>query len=396
MPNVVLFDDRSWSSLLPLTFTKPVSELRIGITTIKEKWEHFLPASYSTFSTDYLRAKYPFELESDNIFVNGALLPSEDLVTKIEALSLDEALLSKDKQLLAFRYKSDGAPFTWIKENERKPVELAIEHEVVKYPWDIFRLNETCLKQDFKWLVAEQEAGADLHESNTLIGSDIYVHPSAEVLASNLNTSSGPIYIGKGAKVMEGSNLRGPIALLEGAVIKMGSIVYGASTFGPYCKVGGELSNVVMQAFSNKGHAGFLGNAVIGEWCNLGADTNASNLKNNYGRVKVWNYVDEAIVPTDLQFCGLIMGDHAKAGINTMFNTGTVVGPGANVFGSGFPAKHIPSFTWGGCESMDIAQLDKICEAAERMMLRRKQSLTTTDKEILKEVYNRTKKYRSA
>ncbi len=382
--------------MLPLTFAKPVSELRIGITTLKEKWEHFLPGTYSYFCTDYLRTKYPFKLASENIFVNSALIPTAALLEEVNALGYDDALVSADGTLLAFKYKSTDEAFTWIAENERKAIEPKGEVTTLKHPWDIFRLNGECLKQDFKWLVAAQEASATLHESNTLIGDDIYVHPSAEVLASNINSSTGPVFIGKGAKVLEGSNIRGPIALLEGAVIKMGSIVYGATTLGPYCKVGGELSNVVMQGFSNKGHAGFLGNAVVGEWCNLGADTNASNLKNNYGNVRAWNYVNEAIEETGLQFCGLIMGDHSKAGINTMFNTATVVGLGANIFGAGFPDKYVPSFSWGGPERMDEAQFDKICEAADRMMERRNRELTAADKEILQAVFDRTKKYRSA
>jgi len=317
-----------------LTFAKPVSELRIGICTIKEKWEHFLPGSYSNFCNEYLREKYPFELASENIFINAALIPTKGLVADIEALTNEQALVSSDEQLLAFRYQTDGEAFTWIAENERKSVAPNVAVQIIKFPWDIFRLNGECLKADFEWMVDSNAAQLDLHSSNTQIGSDLFIDPSAEVLASTLNSSAGPIYIGKGAKVLEGSNLRGPIALLEGAVVKMGSIVYGATTLGPSCKIGGEVSNVVMQGYSNKGHAGFLGNAVIGEWCNLGADTNASNLKNNYGDVRAWNYVDESVVATGLQFCGLIMGDHSKAGINTMFNTATVVGLGANVFGA--------------------------------------------------------------
>jgi len=294
---------------------------------------------------------------------------------------------------LAFRQQGSDDGFQWIQENERNSKVVSTSYNLLRRPWDIFLFNDICLRQDFPRLCVGQPA-ATIHSSNTVIGKDLFVHETAEVLASNINTETGPVYIGPRARVLEGSNLRGPIALGESAVVKMGSIVYGATTLGPYCKVGGELSNVVMQGYSNKGHAGFLGNAVVGEWCNLGADTNASNLKNNYGNVKVWNYESEQLEQSDQQFCGLIMGDHSKAGINTMFNTATTVGVAANVFGADFPPKFIPSFSWGGFDKVP-AELEKIYETAERMMSRRSLALTDADKRILKSIFERTAKYRS-
>lgn len=378
--NIVLFDEeRDWKNLLPLTFTRPVSELRIGILTIREKWNLAFGAECSWLTQDYLSEKYPLK-NKQGLFISSAICPDENLLSAIRTLKPGEALWKNDR-LLAFVGDSgqlnaaDGS----VKQLYAGPV-LTVENL-----WDIFQKNAEALKADFA-MVTKGRTSQPLSSTVTVIGdsSQIFLEKGARAEACIINTTTGPVYIGEDAEIMEGSVIRGGLAMCEHSTLKLSTKIYGATTLGPHCKVGGEVNNSVMIGYSNKGHDGFLGNSVIGEWCNLGADTNNSNLKNNYGNVKLYNYSAGKQVDTGLQFCGLMMGDHSKSGINTMFNTGTVCGVGCNIYGGGFPPTHIPGFSWGGAAGFESYQVEKLFETAERMYARRGVSFTDTDKAILR------------
>ncbi len=397
MLNVILFDNETRDRLLPLTYTRPVCELRIGILNIREKWEKQLDAKVSYITQDYLSEKYPINISDDNLVINGGVLPSEQLLRLVNQLDNNEALL-KNEELIAARLNA--------KQFERLMHEEEIDElegfEVgdtsflkIESLTDLFSLNDQAIIQDFLFLT-KNKTSQPISNTNTVIGNSnkIFLEEGASVEAAILNTNSGPIYIGKNATVMEGAIIRGGLALCEGATVKMGAKIYGATTVGPHSKVGGEISNVVITGYSNKGHDGYLGNSVIGEWCNLGADTNSSNLKNNYAEVRLWDYEKESFTGTGTQFCGLIMGDHSKCGINTMFNTGTVVGVFANIFGSGFPRNFVPSFAWGGAAGFSTYKTEKAYEVAEIVMARRKEDFKDIDKNILNKVFEDSAKFR--
>ena len=391
--NIILFDDALRTDLLPLCFTRPCGDLRVGILTIKEKWEIYSATKVSFLTQDYLQQKFSSNYTTDNLYINGRLLPNEKLFEEILALEEGEGLGNEEKfEFIAFSSSKaylnildskDDMSYRYIKS----------QYSSVSHVTDIFSLNGAEIKNDFK-LLTDGKSSQKLSSTNTLIGTDLFIEEGAKVEAAVLNTTDGPIYIGKDAEIMEGSLIRGPFALCEHSTIKMGAKIYGGTTIGPESKVGGEVSNVVFQGFSNKGHDGFLGNSAIGEWCNLGADTNSSNLKNNYAAVKLWHYGSKRFTNTGLQFCGLIMGDHSKCGINTMFNTGTVVGISANIFGSGFPRNFIPSFTWGGATGFSTYSLAKAFETAEKVMQRRNLPLTDIDKDILKHIFETSSEHR--
>jgi UDP-N-acetylglucosamine diphosphorylase/glucosamine-1-phosphate N-acetyltransferase len=245
-------------------------------------------------------------------------------------------------------------------------------------------MNEEVLIQDFD-LLTNNRKSQKISKTNKLIGDSkfIFIEEGAIIEGAILNTTTGPIYIGHNAEIMEGSLIRGPFALCDNSTLKLGTKVYGASTIGPHCKIGGEISNVIFQSFSNKGHDGFIGNSVIGEWCNLGAGTNSSNLKNNYGEISSYSYEKLAEVETKQQFMGLFMGDHSKSAINTLFNTASVVGVSVTVFGADFPPKFIPSFSWGFSQPFVEFKFEKAIEAANNMMERRSLSLSEVDVKIL-------------
>lgn len=380
--NYILFDDvQLRQQLLPFTFTRPIADIRLGIDTIREKWERFLGQEVSILTETYLSEKYPLRQADDNILINAAVLPDKALVQTVMALKVNQALSSEDL-IIAHRIKGGMA------EGETVTEEIEYERPVrfIENNWDIFLLNAGQIKLDVPALTAGRKS-QPLSATNRVIGGEnIFVEPGARVEMAMLNASEGPIYIGKDAEIMEGAMLRGPLVVGEASVIKMGAKIYGGTTIGPHCKVGGEVSNAVIFGYSNKAHDGFLGNAVLGEWCNLGADTNNSNLKNDYSTVKVWSYAADAFVPTGEQFCGLFMGDHSKTAINTMFNTGTVVGVSANVAAAGFPRQFIPSFTWAG----KPYPIDKALETARQMYGRRHKTLTEADEAILREVYEST------
>lgn len=397
---VVLFDTfESFENLLPLSYTRPVADFRVGIMTIREKWEHYLPGNYSYKTTEYLGEKFPVAVSADEeaVFVAGNVLPDEDLAARVLALESGGALRDCSG-LVAFR----GSLRQF---GELDPVESSVEGDEVsriQYVYDVFRENGQEICRDYD-LLAKRGKGQAPDASVTIIGSvessgvvpRIYIEDGAVVEGAVLNVKNGPIYIGKDAVVMEGACLRGPVALCDNAVVRMGAKVYGSTTIGPYCKVGGELDNAVMFGFSNKAHDGYLGNAVIGEWCNLGAGANASNLKNDYTKIRIWNYHTQRFMRTDLQFCGLIMGDHSKAGINTMFNTATVVGVGVNLHGAGFPRTFIPSFSSGSPEGgFDNVSIDKFMDTAGMVMQRRGLALTDVDRRIFDTIYRSAARFK--
>lgn len=379
--NYILFDDHTWQNLLPLTFTKPVAEIRIGILTITEKWEQYLNGKLTFQTQNYLKHKYKASYTNNAVFINCKICPTPELLAQINQLEFN-AGIKKGNTLIA--YRSNTASPLNITEALTSSVETSTMYTSVENVWDIFSKNGDAIKADFD-LITRGRTSQPLSTSNTVIGDakQIFLEEGAIVEASILNTNAGPIYIAKDSEIMEGSVVRGPFSLGEHAALKLSTKIYGPTTVGPHSKVGGEVNNSVIFAYSNKGHDGFLGNSVIGEWCNLGADTNNSNLKNNYGNVKLYNYPQDKMIDTGLQFCGLIMGDHSKCGINTMFNTGTVVGVSANVFGAGFPDKFIPSFTWGGVNDSDIFDLDKAIELAERVYQRRGLTFDEPEKKIM-------------
>ncbi len=379
----VLFDGLGHTSLQPLTLTRPVSYLRVGILTIKEKWEKLLDEEVSVRTKDYLSQKFAGNDEEAVLGIVAGLLPTADLVEYIKNLK-DGQILMKDGEVLALKpLPAAAANMEKVLKGSTR-LEYDQEVSIVKRPWDIFRLNGQELAADFA-LLTEGRESQELHPSNTLIGEEtnLFIEEGAEVYASIFNVEDGPLYIGKDAKILEGCMVRGGLALCDHAVLKMGAKIYGPTTVGPHSKVGGEVGNSVILGYSNKGHDGYLGNSVLGEWCNLGADTNTSNLKNNYSNVRAYSYLEKDYIETEQQFCGLIMGDHSKSSINSMFNTGTVVGVCANIFDGGFPPKFIPSFSWGGKAGFTQFKMEKAFEVAERVMARRSIDFTEEDQKIL-------------
>ena len=387
--NYILFDGEERDNLLPLTYTKPVAELRIGILTIREKWEKYLGYTTSTLTEGYLSKKFPIVEADINLMINSSYCPTEKLMEVLKSLKEREAVYYNDK-LLAFVTVKDEEPE--LSEYSRIDFEGDLLH--IEYPWDIFENNDRALREDFELLTEGRESEPISETNRVLNPENIFIEEGAEVEFSILNAKDAPIYIGKNALVMENVSVRGGLALCENAVLKMGAKIYGATTVGPHSTVGGEVKNVVLTAYSNKGHEGYLGNAVLGEWCNLGADTNNSNLKNNYAEVKVWNYPEGKFIPTGLQFCGLIMGDHSKAAINTMFNTGTVVGVNANIFGAGFPRNFVPSYSWGGASKTITYRTSKAISTAKLMMARKNVEFTEADQEIFEYLFEETAQYR--
>ena len=381
---LIFSDAQFWGDFLPLTYTKPIAELRTGILTFSERWQKLLDSSEVSYITeDYLQKKYKSYEKKESLLITPNFLPSVSVLAQIKNLQLGEALIYEN-EVLAARLNMENFSLSQIE----KMTDITEELIFFKKATDLFSLNDKAIDFDFE-LVTKGRTSAPLSETNGFLGNkeDLFIEEGAEIEFATLNCKTGKIYIGKNAEIMEGSVVRGSLALCEGSKINMGSKIYGATTIGPHSKVGGEVNNIVITGFTNKGHEGFVGNSVIGEWCNLGADTNSSNLKNNYAEVKLWSYPSKKFVKTGLQFCGLIMGDHSKTAINTQFNTGTVVGVGANIFKSGFPPNLIEHFSWGGFKGDEKFRLETAYEVAEKAMARRKITLTEEDKEILKWVY---------
>lgn len=388
--NFILFDGPSRNNLLPFTFTRPVADIRIGILTIREKWETYLGFTTTTVTEDYLSDKYPMVEMEYNIMINASYLPNFEIIELIKGLKDNQAIF-KGEDVIAFFTNEAQEDIDFDK---YEAIEFNDDILKIENTWDIFSKNGEAIQEDFDLLTKGRRSQTIPKNCVTFNSNDIFIEEGAKLPFCSLNAENGPIYIGKNSEIMEGSIIRGPFALCEGATVKMAAKIYGPTTVGPYSKVGGEVNNSVIFGYSNKGHDGFLGNSVLGEWCNLGADTNNSNLKNNYAEVRLWDYNTEGFAKTGLQFCGLMMGDHSKCGINTMFNTGTVVGVSANIFGSGFPRNFVPSFSWGGNSGFTTYLTKKAFEVAKVVMARRNLEFTKQDEAILEHVFEKTRKFR--
>ncbi|WP_303812041.1 GlmU family protein [Apibacter mensalis] len=386
--NIILFDGKEYSDLLPLTFTRPVAELRMGILTFAERWKLIFQTEKISYLTQrYLSEKYTLQNEEENVFINPAYFPNQDFIFQLKNLKFGEAFYYQE-ELVAAKTTLENFQLN----NFVKKLDITFESFHIQYPWDLFTYNSDAITYDFQ-LITQGRKSCTLSNTVKIIGdpSQLFVEEGAVAECAILNTKEGPIYLGKNSEIMEGAMIRGSFALGTGSKINMGAKVYGGTTVGPYSKVGGEVNNIIILGYSNKGHDGFVGNSVIGEWCNLGADTNSSNLKNNYAEVKLWNYTKQKFIKSGLQFAGMIMGDHSKSAINTQFNTGTVVGVSANIFTSGFPPNIIKSFSWGGKSESPNFKLEQVFEVAERTMKRRGIELSEQDKKIIEYIYNNYK-----
>lgn len=388
--NYILFDGPHRDNLLPFTYTRPVADIRVGILTIREKWESYLGYTTTTVTEDYLSEKFPMVEFEDNIMINASFLPNTSIVEHIKNLKINQAIF-KGENVIAFFTKEGQED---ISLDTYEAIEFEDDIIAIEQTWDIFSKNGEALQDDFDLVTKGRTSQPIPATVNAIASEHIFIEEGAKLEYVTLNASNGPIYIGKNAEIMEGSVIRGGFALCEGAIVKLASKIYGPTTVGPHSRIGGEVNNSVLFGYSNKGHDGFLGNSVLGEWCNIGADSNNSNLKNNYAEVRLWDYQTESFAKTGLQFCGLMMGDHSKCGINTMFNTGTVVGVSANIFGSGFPRNFVASFSWGGHSGFSTYLTKKAFEVAEVVMKRRDVVFTKIDAEILEHVFNETKKFR--
>ncbi len=398
MKNIILFDPETRNQLLPFTFTRPVCELRVGILTIREKWELYLNARGSFITQDYLTDKFPIQIEADNYIINGSILPTKKLCDQIIALGNNEAILHKG-DLIAARI-NETQFLNLIHENEIDELKgsevISPDFLQITHTWDLIKHNPAALKSDYA-AITKIRKSEPLSVSNRLIGdpSQLFIEPGASMECAILNVIAGPVYNGRDAEVMEGCLIRGGFALCAHSTLKMGAKIYSDTVVGPYSKLGGEAGSCILMGYSNKAHEGYLGGSVLGEWCNLGADTNTSNLKNNYEEVKLWDYDKRSFVKTGMQFLGLMMGDHSKCAINTMFNTGTVVGVSANIFGSGFPRNFIPSFSWGGAAGFSTYQFEKACQTAELVMARRNLMFDQEERDILSHVFEQTAGFRA-
>ncbi|MBA9074498.1 UDP-N-acetylglucosamine diphosphorylase/glucosamine-1-phosphate N-acetyltransferase [Flavobacterium gossypii] len=388
--NYILFDGTVRNALLPFTFTRPVADIRVGILTIREKWEKYLGYTTTSLTEEYLMEKFPMVEMEENIMINASFLPNEVLAEMVKSLEKNQAIF-KGEEVIAFFSEDSQEEVDF---DNYEIIEYNDDCLTIEHTWDIFKKNDTAIREDFELLTEDRVSQPIPKSVNVISPENIFIEEGAKLEFVTLNASTGPIYIGKNSEIMEGSVIRGPFALCEGAQVKLASKVYGATTVGPFSRIGGEVSNSVLFAYSNKGHDGFLGNSVLGEWCNIGADSNNSNLKNNYEEVKLWSYETEGFARTGLQFCGLMMGDHSKCGINTMFNTGTVVGVSANIFGSGFPRNFVPSFSWGGASGFTTYITKKAFETAKIVMSRRNVEFDEKEAKILEHVFEETKKWR--
>ena len=399
MPNLILFDTEAREHLLPLTATRPMAELRIGILNIREKWEKWLSGTASFITKDYLSGKYPIRIAQENLLVSAGVLPNKELCERILGLQLNEALLKGDELIAAcLDHEQIQRLVDDIEIEQLQGIQLDESFPVshVSRLWDLTKLNKQEINSDF-YLLTNGRTSQPIPASNRVTApANIFIEPGAVVEHCILNAANGPIYIGADAEIMDGSILRGPVTVGEQAIIKMAAKIYGPTTIGPGCRAGGEITRSILMDNSNKAHDGYLGDSVLGEWCNLGADTNNSNLKNNYSEVKLWDYKTNRFERTGLQFCGLFMGDHSKCGINTMFNTGTVVGVFANVYGAGYQRNFIPDFSWGGPDSgYRTYKIEEAFTTAEAVISRRGQTLTDEDKNILYTIFDDTKTFRS-
>jgi len=388
--NYILFDGTVRNALLPFTYTRPVADIRVGILTIREKWEKYLGYTTTTLTEEYLMEKFPMVEMEENVMINASFLPNEVLAEMVMALETNQAIFQGEEVIAFYSHENQEE----VDFDTYDIIDYTEDCLRIENPWDIFQKNDAAIREDFELLTEGRTSQPIPSSVNVISAENIFIEEGAKLEFVTLNASTGPIYIGKNAEIMENSVIRGPFALCEEAQVKLGTKVYGATTVGPHSRIGGEVSNSVLFGYSNKGHDGFLGNSVLGEWCNLGADTNNSNLKNNYEEVKLWSYEKEGFVKTGLQFCGLMMGDHSKSGINTMFNTGTVVGVSANIFGSGFPRNFVPSFSWGGASGFTTYVTKKAFDTARIVMSRRNIEFSEEDAAIMEHIFEESKKWR--
>jgi len=388
--NYILFDGPVRTALLPFTFTRPVADILIGILTIRQKWEMRLGSTTTTLTEEYLSEKFPMVEMEENVMINASFLPNAILAEMVRNLTSNQAIFKGDEVIAFYTNENqEEVDFDTYEIIEFEDKILRVEHT-----WDIFSNNDAAIREDFELLTEGRKSQPIPKSVNVIDKENIFIEEGAKMEFVTLNASSGPIYIGKNTEIMEATVIRGPFALCDNASVKMGSKIYGATTVGTHSRIGGEVKNAVIFSYSNKGHEGFLGDSVLGEWCNIGADTNTSNLKNNYDEVKLWSYETEGFAKTGLQFCGLMMGDHSKCGINTMFNTGTVVGVSANIFGSGFPRNFVPSFSWGGAAGFTTYLTKKAFETARLVMSRRNIDFDEKEAAILEHVFEESKKWR--
>jgi len=371
---------------------RPVADIRVGILTIREKWEKRLKKKTSTLTDSYLSRKFSIVKERENVLINGSVCPNDEIINAVKKLKPNQIVIFNDT-IIALHVREEE--LDRVGESTSEGIEeIAINTAPIKinYTWDIFAKNDAAIAEDFQLLTAGR-ISQKLSSSNRFLGEEnIFVEKGAKIEFATLNATTGPIYIGKDAEIMEGAVIRGPFSLCDHAQVKLSAKIYGPTTVGPYCRIGGEVTNSVLFGYSNKAHDGFLGHSVIAEWCNIGADSNTSNLKNTYDSVRLWSYGKQTFVNTHLQFCGLIMGDHSKCAINTMFNTGTVVGVNANIFGPGFQRNFIPSFTWGGTSGHSNYNVNKALEVAEIVFKRRHKVFDEIERDLLVSVYNLTLK----
>jgi UDP-N-acetylglucosamine diphosphorylase/glucosamine-1-phosphate N-acetyltransferase len=388
--NYILFDGPARNALLPFTFTRPVADILIGIMTIRQKWEMYLGSTTTTLTEEYLSEKFPMVELEENVMINASFLPNAVLAEMVSDLKPNQAIFKGD-EVVAFYTDENQEEVDF---DSYEIIEFDGDCLTVEHTWDIFSKNAAAIREDFEFLTEDRKSQPIPKSVNVIAPENIFIEEGAKLEFVTLNASLGPIYIGKDSEIMEGAVIRGPFALCENAQVKMGAKVYGATTVGPHSRIGGEVKNAVLFANSNKGHEGYLGDSVLGEWCNIGADSNNSNLKNNYEEVKMWSYETEGFAKTGLQFCGLMMGDHSKCGINTMFNTGTVVGVSANIFGSGFPRNFVPSFSWGGASGFTTYVTKKAFETARIVMARRNVEFDEREAAILEHIFEESKKWR--
>lgn len=388
--NYILFDGTVRNALLPFTYTRPVADIRVGILTIREKWEMYLGYTTTSLTEEYLMEKFPMVEMEENVMINASFFPNEVLVEMISNLENNQAIVYQEEIVAFFTNETQEE----VDFDTYDLIEYEGEIIQIQNTWDIFEKNDIAIREDFDYLTQDRKSLPIPKSVNAIEPENIFIEEGAKLEFVTLNASTGPIYIGKNSEIMEGSVIRGPFALCEEAQVKLATKVYGATTVGPHSRIGGEVNNSVLFGYSNKGHDGFLGNSVLGEWCNIGADSNNSNLKNNYDEVRLWSYETEGFARTGLQFCGLMMGDHSKCGINTMFNTGTVVGVSTNIFGSGFPRNFVPSFSWGGASGFTTYITKKAFETAKIVMSRRKIEFTEEDAKIMEHIFEETKKFR--
>jgi len=387
MSNFILFDDQSRVSLRPLTFFRPVSAIRIGILTISEKWEIYLQQPVSFLTEMYLQEKFKLKVGTDNFLINGSVLPNKEIITEILSLDADTSLVHEGSIIAIHLTAANLKHFTLGSSPELKSRNVKTLFYKISNTWDIFGLNKKAIAEDFR-LLTNSRKSAGISPTNKILGNNLFIEEGASIECSTINTLKGPVYIGKQAEVMQGCHIEGPVALCDHSVLKMGTLVYKGTTIGPWCKAGGEINNSIMFGYSSKAHDGFLGDSVISEWCNLGAGTTTSNLKNNYEPVKQWSYSENKFVSTGLQFCGLVMGDHTKTGISSMFNSGTTAGVCSNIFGVSYQRNFIPSFVWGGNSGFRKHKCEEAMETAKAVYARRELAFNAIEENIFKAVFD--------